>query len=242
MPNILRFFFTAVTVSLTACGGADGFDFTLGPSPGPTNPDLSFPFAQAVADFASTNHSYNVNVSGTIGGKAATGSGTTTYTAVVGSTFEGQSALKGTVALATVISAGGTTLPFSAVGYGYLTTNYDPLGSSSPGGLDYCVVKGNPSYPHTVEVGDTVIVGTYNCYQDDTKNVATENDIERLVVEADTSTTVLVNVITETYTLTNSFDFKTEERYRVDENGEMNLISITMTDPTTGDITVFTVQ
>lgn len=243
MPNLLHFLLIPVAASLVSCGGSDGFDFLSGPSaPLQSSSTQSFPFAQAVADFVSTNHSYNVSVSGTVGGKAATGSGTFTYTAAIGSTFEGQSAFKESIALATVISAGGITLPFVAVGDNFFTTNYDPLGSSSPGGLDYCVVQGNPSYPHAVKVGDTPIIGTYNCYQDDTKSVATENDIERLVVEADTSTTVLVNVITESFTLTNSLDFKIEDRYRVDENGDMNWASITLTDPTTGDITVFTAQ
>ena len=243
MSNLLRFLLVPVAASLVSCGGSDGFDFLSGTSiPDQPTSTQSFPFAQAIADFISTNHSYNVSVSGTVGGKAATGSGTFTYTAAIGSTFEGQSAFKEVIALATVISAGGITLPFSDVRDNYFTTNYNPLGSSSPSGLDYCVVQGSPSYPHSVKVGDTLTIGTYNCYQDDTKNVATENDIERLVVETDTQTTVLVNVITEGFTLTNTLDFKTEERYRVDENGDMNLVSFTVTDPTTGDITVFTAQ
>jgi hypothetical protein len=243
MSDLLRFFLISVAAFLVACGGGDGFDFLSGSTnPGQSAPTQSFPFAQAVANFVSTNHNYNISVSGSVGSKAATGSGTFTYIAVIGATFEGQSAFKERIALAAVISAGGTTLPFSAVGDYFFSTNYNPLGSSSPGGADYCVVQGNPSYPHAVKVGDTPIIGTYNCYQDDTKSVATENDIERIAVEADSSTTALVNVITESFTLTNSFVFKTEERYRIDETGIMNLVSITLTDPTTGDVTVFTVQ
>lgn len=55
-------------------------------------------------------------MSGTFGDVAATGSGSSTQTAAVGSTFEGQSAFKQTEAFAVVITGGGVTTPFSAVG------------------------------------------------------------------------------------------------------------------------------
>jgi len=222
---------------LGACGGGGGGGSTTAGSKPST---LTFPLAQAIANFVSSSHNYNYSVTGNVNGKSVTGSGTVSYAAAVGATFEGQPALKNTITISGNVAAGGNTAPYAFTGEDYFTTNYDPLGSSGAGGVDYCVAQNNQTYPSTVKVGDTATIGTDNCYADSTKNAQIENDVNSYLVEADSATSALVNLITNTYSLTSTLQSTAQTRFRIDQNGNANLVSVTFTDYTASPATVLT--
>ena len=224
-------------LTLVACGGGGGGGGSS--SPNPVTSTASFPAAQAIANFFSTSHTYNVNGTGKFSGIDVSGTGTVSFSSAVGATFEGQSAFKVTLTVAITLSGGGQTVPVAFSVENYFTTNYDPLGFNDPGGGSYCVIQGNPSYPSSVKVGDTATLYTQNCYQDSTKNTPTENDIDSFLVEADTATSAIFNLIENTYTGGTLTD-NSQERYRIDENGNFDFVSVTGVDYTGGDTLILT--
>jgi len=235
--KILGFIVSALLI--TGCGGGGG-----GGGSTTTTSTLSFPVAQAIAYFISNSHNYNVTASGTMGGNNITGSGTLSYSAAVVSTFEGQPALKQTVTITGNLTANSSTVPYAFTGENYYDTNYNPVGSSLAGGTDYCVAASFQAYPSSVKVGNTDTIGTDDCYQDSSKSVSTENDVKSYLVEADTATSAIVNLITNSYSLTSALQSSDQSRYRINSSGNITLISSTVTDYTVSPATVlkFTVQ
>ena len=81
----------------------------------------------------------------------------------------------------------------------YLDASSTPLGASQVG-LDYArfAVASTP-WPASVKVGDTGTIATFTTYSNDTKAVTTGRRVMTYVVEADSTTTAIVNVISKSY-------------------------------------------
>ena len=235
MKKLVKITVIIISGSLfSACGGGGG----SAPATTTTTSSLSFPVAQAIANFVSASHNYNYSMTGTENGTSVTGTGTVSYSAAVNSTFEGQVALAQSGTISGTISGNGNTVPYAFSGTDFYTTNYGWLGNSGSG--SYCVARTTQSFPSSAKVGDTAILGTNDCYQDSTKNIKTETDEDSYVVEADTSTTALFNEITNTYSLTNNLQSTTQLRWRIDQLGNVNFASVTVTDYTVSPASVLT--
>jgi hypothetical protein len=231
MNTISRMIMALIAVSpLIGCDDTDAFD--TGGTPGPVPSDASFPLAQGLADFIAGAHVYTYGASGNANGTAITGAGTMTFGAAAGATFEGQSALSQTRSIVGTLTDNGTTIPDTLAGLYYYTTNYDPLGSSDINGGIYCVADGNPVYPPIVRVGDSATIATYACYEDNTKATLISEDTERYSAGADTAESAIIEIVT-TSEFQNILQTTVRDRYRINETGDLEWLSLTVTDETT---------
>jgi hypothetical protein len=231
MNNLIKYScILFASVALGACGGGSGGGGGGGGSTTTTS-TASFALAQALANFVSNSHAINFKVTGKTNGISVTGTGTMSYNAAVGATFEGQAALSQTSTLTATVTGNGTTVPIAQTGTDYYTTNYAPLGIETTG--HYCVMQSTVAYPSSVKVGDTAALGTKNCWQDSSKNIANGKDVDSYVVEEDTSTTAIVNFITNVFNTSNVQTLSSQERWRIDQAGNVTFVSLTQTDFTT---------
>lgn len=210
----------SVLALMTACGGGGG-----GTS-APTTPVAStntFNFLSGYQRYIAAATSESFTISGSCDGTA-----TETSTAASNSTtFEGNPALSN-VSVSTRLLTNCT--PASSAGTGtsfYNPSTYAPLGSNEVGG-DYGVY-GSTNIPTSVRVGDAGVIGTETLYTNNTKtSVAGRNDVSFLI-EADTATTAIVNLIIKSYE--NSFTVLSlvstrQVRYRMAADGTLTTIGI----------------
>jgi hypothetical protein len=106
----------------------------------------------------------------------------------------------------------------------YFDSNYEPLGVNSVG-VNYGVYVPTPNLPTSVKVGDTGIVGTMNLYTNSTKSTNNGTSLVSYIIEADTSSTAIVNVITKLYNTSQILTATEQTRYRIDALGTFSPIS-----------------
>ena len=108
----------------------------------------------------------------------------------------------------------------------YLESSSTPLGASQVG-LDYAKFSAAPTpWPVSVKVGDSGTVATFTTYSNDTKAVTTGRRVMTYVVEGDSTTTAIVNVISKSYNMSDQLLLNQQVRYRIDSAGTLELVSI----------------
>lgn len=116
----------------------------------------------------------------------------------------------------------------------FFDTNYNLLGYDTASDVSNNGWESNhvtAIYPMatSVHVGDTAVFATLNTYQL-TNNIwdiiSSGNQTISYVIEADTATTAIANLITKGYNATNQLLFTQQMRYRVASNGTITLVSI----------------
>ena len=80
--------------------------------------------------------------------------------------------------------------------------------------------------PATASVGSTGVVANLTVYTDSTKAVVSGQRQLSYVVEADTSTTAIVNLITRSYNASNQLLFTQQSRFRIGATGPVTAVSI----------------
>lgn len=80
--------------------------------------------------------------------------------------------------------------------------------------------------PTTAKVGDVAIVGTINEFSNSSKTTSTGRQEISYVIEADTATTAIANVISKSYNSTDTLTSTEQDRYRVAADGTLTLISM----------------
>lgn len=205
-----------VALLLGGCGGGGG-----GGSSGPVSSTLSFPLLSGFQTLTANGYSKSFSVSGT-----CTGSGTATKgPANVATTFESQSAFSATETLTmSFTNCTPSSLAQTATAY-YNSSNYYPLGFDSVG-VNYGVFLTPPTIPTSVKVGDTAIIGTETLYTDSTKNVGNGREDTSYVIEADTSSTAIVNLIFKGYDSSSTLQYTEQDRYRMTSTGALTPISV----------------
>jgi len=209
----------AISLLLVACGGGGGGGSSSSANSGPVVSTNTFPLASGYRSLVAAGQSVRFNSSGTCSGTFSSVSAP----ANISTTFEGQPALSGS----RVASFSFTNCtPSSAVATqtSYYDTNYIPKGFSIQGG-DYGVYARTPNIPTTVRVGDVVVVGTINLYTSSAKNASAGRIDSSFVIEPDTATTAIVNVIDKTYNTSNVLTSTEQDRYRIQANGALTAIS-----------------
>jgi hypothetical protein len=104
--------------------------------------------------------------------------------------------------------------------------NLTPIGIVTPGS-EYEKFQALPTaLPATAKVGDTASYGTLLSYTDSTKTTSTGSRVISYVVESDTSTTAIVNLISKSYDTSNRLLFTQQSRYRIGASGPLTPISI----------------
>lgn len=209
-----------MSLLVVGCGGGGGGGSA---SNAPVSSTLDFPFLTAYTSFVASGYSKNYTVSGTCSGSA-----TETVSGANGSsTFEGQSGRLSAVSTVTFNlsncsngasggSSGGTQTAF-------YDTNYQLLGYNFPG--EEYGVFGTVNIPSTVRVGNTAVFTTASLFTDSSKSTSSGRRELSYVVEPDTATTALINLISRNYNTSNQLLSTTQTRYRISSTGPLEAVS-----------------
>lgn len=208
------------SIAVAACGGGGSGD------PAPTvTPVTSFPLQAAVKTNIANGGVINFTVSGSCSGTYSSTTGQP-----VAATFEGVAGFSvvQTFTMTLINCTGGpvgATYTSGATRTGYYDSNYNLIGYDELGG-EYSTISGNPPIlPLSVSVGDTAIYATWDNWTDSTKTASTGKDYESYVVEADTPTTAIVNLITRSYNTANQLLYTRQARYRITGGGILTIIT-----------------
>lgn len=203
----------ATTLLVVGCGG--------GGDSGSAAPTVtSFPLQAGYKARISAGSADNFSVSGTCNGTS-----TITNGAAVAATFEGVSGYAASQTV-TIHLTNCTPASNALTGTSYYGSNYTPLGSVLPG-VEYAkFLTQPPVIPASVKVGDTAVYATLNTYTDSTKTTPTGQRVLSYVIEADTSSTAIANLISKQYNTTNQLLFTQQSRYRISADGTLTTISI----------------
>ena len=216
-----RFCRTALTMSATlallgGCGGGGGG--TSAPT-GPVTSTLSFPLQTGYRTLTANGAANNFTISGT-----CAGSGNHTVGAAnTPVTFEGAAALSA-ASTWTMNFTGCTLSSVAATSTTYYDSNYLPRGFSSVGS-NYGVYLTAPTIPSTIMVGNTGTMGTETLYTNSTKTVGNGTSVVSYVVEADTATTAIINLIDRSYNAGGTLIATEQDRYRIDAVGTLTPVS-----------------
>ena len=181
---------------------------------------VSFPLQTGYRALAANGLSKSFKISGTCSGSGNKSSSPANTLA----TFEGTAGFSATSTLTlsfTNCTPASTTVTSTA----YFDSNYDPRGVNSVG-VNYGVYLTPLVIPTSVSVGATGVLGTQTLYTNSTK--ATPNGTVNLsyVVEADTSTTAIVNLIAKIYNAAGTLTATEQDRYRITSTGALTPTSI----------------
>lgn len=210
-----RLVFTVlVCIELVGCGGGGS-----SAAVGPVVSSLEFPLKSAYSELTASGFTRNFTISGTCAGSASiTGS-----TASAGAIFEGLAALSAVRTL-TANFTNCTPASSAASSTQYYDANYAPLGFSSS--TEYGVFASPPAIPKSVSVGSTGTLGFEAVYTDSSKTVRSGRAEFSYVVEADTSSTAIVNLIIQRYDTSNALLYTEQQRYRIGISGPLTPVSI----------------
>ena len=219
MKPILQIVFAVVLAAgLIGCGGGGGGGATTASAPvASTN---AFNIKSGYVTLESNGYTKTFAISGTCAGTLTITSGAIN----TATTFEGVSAISGTrqtslnLTNCTPSSISDTTIR-------YFDSNYMPLGSSVQGG-EYIVYAGTPNVSTAARVGDVVVVGSANSYTDSTKTTSAGRTDYTYVMEPETATTAILNLIGKNYNASNVLTSTEQDRYRVAANGALTPISL----------------
>ena len=226
----------AVIVSLLlGCGGGGGGGGSA-PSVGPVVSTSSFPVVNVQANHINSGYTHTGTITGTVTASGitlpVTGTVTLTVTPAPASTFEGRPALvdsetvSGSITATNPSTGASTTIPFPTTTATQTFSDqatFAPLGSSSAG--SYSVMQGTATIPSTAKVGDTGVIGTFTNYTDSSKATTVGTIRISYVVEADTSSTAIFNIITQEFDATNTLVATEQVRWRVDTSGTATFVS-----------------
>jgi hypothetical protein len=190
----------------------------------------SFALQRAYQARVAAGASDTLTVSGTCSGSSTIVLGTPQAV-----TFEGAAALRTTQTnTLTLTNCAPSTLVINELFY--LDASSTPLGASQVG-LDYAKFSTAPTpWPVSAKVGDSGTIANFTTYSSDTKAVTTGRRVMTYVVEADSSTTAIVNVISKSYDTSDQLLLNQQVRYRIDSAGTLELVSIDAQYSTTSTI------
>ncbi len=220
-----------LAILVSACGGGGGGGGAAVAVPVVSASSFSMP--AVLADQVNNGYTQNFSISGTqvVGGTTfnVTGTGTITVAPASNAVFEGQVALQNSSTTTVTLTVNGITAPpVTETSQSFSTTSYAPLGMSNG---EYWVVQGVPVIPATVKVGDTGVIGTYTRYTDNTKTSVLGTAQASYVVEADTATSAVINLILREFDNASVVELTDQIRWRIDTLGNVAWQSETATGP-----------
>lgn len=208
-----------LSVLLSGCGKSGGGDGGGSASTGPVTSTLAFPFLSADKTTVANGWTKNFTISGN-----CSGSGTVTISpAATAATFEGVPALASGRAI-TGSYTNCTPASFAETRTSYFDSNYIRLGSSSSS--SYSLYLTPLTIPTSVTVGTSGTMGTSTTYTDSTKATGNGRTDVSYVIEADTSTTAIVNVIQKNYNSAGTLTATSQSRDRIAATGALTPISL----------------
>ncbi|WP_143474094.1 hypothetical protein [Limnohabitans sp. B9-3] len=213
--RIVKFLALLSTLTLMACGGGGG-DGSNGPVVSANSFDIQSGWTRLIAN----GYTKTLTVSGSCSGTYTVTQGAAT----TGATFENTVALSSNNATSMTLT---NCSPASSVdtAIDYYDSNYRPLGYSAVDG-DYAVWTGTPALPTAAKVSDVATVGSANRYASSSKVTPRGRQDATLVMEPDTATTAIANLVLKYYTTSNVLEQTQQQRFRVAADGSLTLISI----------------
>lgn len=208
---------TLSTSFLVACGG--GGDSAV-PDAAPVTA-LTFPLQSGFKAFVASGYSKNFTVSGTCSGSGNRSASPATTATV----FEGMPALSATSTFTALLGSPCEALSIAQTSTVYFNSANLPLGSESVG-VSYAVYSTPVAIPASVSVGSTGTVGTQTLYTNRSKATGDGTAIQSYVVEADSSSTAIVNLILKLYNASGTLTATEQNRYRIDTSGKLTPTSI----------------
>ena len=198
---------------LAACGGGGGG----APVESTTSFNLSDGYKARIASGATDNF----NISG-----GCEGTATIKTEPSASATFEGVAGYS-SAQTSTVNFTKNCQPPTKTVtGSTFYNIKYVPIGQSINGG-DYSKFQAPPAdLPAAVKVNDSGTIATLITYESSTSTVPTGKRVLSYEIKADTSTTVLTNIITRTYDAANNLLVTQTSSYRTAVNGSLTLVLI----------------
>jgi hypothetical protein len=217
MSSITKCLAAAVAaVVLVGCGGGGGGS---GSGVIPVSSANAFNIRAGFQNLVMTGWSKTFNVTG-----SCTGTTTITFSpASTSTTFEAAPALSGTQ-VGSYSWTGCTPSSGSSTIVNFYDSNYVALGKNTPGGT-YGVYLSPPVVPTAARVGDVSVMGTLTLYTDSTKATPAGRIDSTLVMEADTATTAIANVISSAYNASGVLTSTEQNRYRVAADNALTSIS-----------------
>jgi hypothetical protein len=208
---------TAVLSMLSACGG--GGD---GGTPTPVSTPLSIstaPLKNLRQIATSSTFSISGNCSGTGTENAGAPYATNLYGAVYGKTY------------VTTLNYTNCTGSGASTNNRYYDSNFSTLAILASDGkfTEGTVVN---ALPATVKVGDTLTLSNLRTFANSSKSAQIQTGVQSIVVEADTSTSVILNVITQIYDSSNRLTSTGQFRYRLSSNAQVKELIYRMDSPT----------
>jgi hypothetical protein len=214
----------STTIILVACGGG-GSD-----AGAPVTVTTNFPLLAGYKALTAAGATNNYAVSGTCNGSA-----TVVDSPAIPASFEGVSGYSSTSTL-TVSLTNCTPASSTATSTTYYGAEYVLLGTSDASGDYATVVTVPPPLPASIKVGDAAPYATVTVYTDATKATVTGTRVFSYVVEADTASTAIVNLIAKDYDTANNLLFTQQSRYRIAADGKLTSISIDAQASTTSTV------
>lgn len=199
-----------------ACGGGSS---SSAPPSGAGTSTLSFPMQSAFNAMVANGWTKNFTSSGD-----CSGSGTQAVApATTAATFEGAAAMSATNST-TYTFTNCTPASGAQTFTAYYDSNYVPRGFS-----DFSTtygVYGAISIPSSVIVGGTGVLWTEARYTNSTKATSIGSAVTSYIIEADTSTTAIVNLIYKIYNTANILTQTQQVRYRISTAGALSPVSV----------------
>lgn len=211
--KLIPFFGIALLASLIAACGGGGSSTPV--ATGTVASTLAFPLQSGYRALVANGLSKSFTISGTCSGSGNRASSP----ANTATTFEGAPALSST-STTTLSFTNCTPASIASSSTSYADTNYDPRGFNSVG-VNYGVYLTPLSIPTSALVGGTGILGTETLYTDSTKATPNGHSDLSYIVEADTASTAIVNVISKNYNTSNILTSTEQDRYRITATGAL---------------------
>jgi hypothetical protein len=214
----------AMAALVAGCGGGGGDSGTpaTGPGPGTIASADSFPLQDGYRARLVAGSSDSFAISDSCSGTAQITNGAATAT-----TFEGIAGF-GILQTSTVTFTNCLPATSTASGTTYYDANYAPIGTTVTG-VEYSVLSGTPaSLPASVKVGDTAVYAMLTTYTDSTppKGLATGKRELSYTIEADTASTVIVDLVAKTSDISDHLLLTQQTRYRMAADGSLTMVSI----------------
>lgn len=158
-----------------------------------------------------------------------TGAATISTTPAVQATFEGVDGFASTQTSTIQFTGNCSTTSTTGRGTTYYDAAYTQIGLQTiPGEYDVCTTLPTlpPALPTSVMVGASGTIETLNTYADSTKASQTGTRVLSYVIEADTATTAIANLVTKAYNPSNQLLSVQQSRYRIAADGSFSIVSI----------------
>lgn len=203
---------------LAACGGGGG-GYTATTTPPAVESTDSFALSVGYKARIASGATDNFNITG-----GCEGTATIKTEPSASATFEGVAGYS-SAQTSTVNFTKNCSPPTKTVtGSTFYNLKYVPIGQSINGG-DYSRFQAPPAdLPALVKVNDSGTIATLTTYDSSTSTVPTGKRVLSYEIKADTSSTVLTNIITRTYDAANNLLVTETSTYRTAVNGSLTRV------------------